>query len=175
MSAAWSCEKVNCDRLCKKEKAANPSWSNRICWSRSRQQTHGTHCPGCVGANGSWRAWARPWMRKFTGNYLMGKNDIHFRKCPELFIMQNEEDCERITRSACPLPQAARDAAAGKSCSGSWSDPVPTFLHPSLSMCLSPKDQLCLVSLFHPVSTASHQGTMMPLGEKVLLAHSFSW
>lgn len=135
----------------------------------------GLTATGCVGANVSWRAWARTWMRKSTGNYLMDKNDLQFRRCPELSIMQNAEDCERITHdsSACPLPQASSDAAVGKSCWALQTLSLIQFSPSCIPVWLCAwvlRTSFALVGEFHPVSPASHQGAMMPFEEKVLLA-----
>lgn len=163
----WSCAR--------RKRQQNPPGLTGFAHQAAGNRPVGLTATGWVGANVSWRAWARTWMRKSTGNYLMDKNDLQFRRCPELLIMQSAEDCGRITHtsSACPLPQASSDAAVGKNCWALQTLGLIQFSPSCIPVWLCAwalRTSFALVGEFHPVSPARLQGAMMPFEEKVLLA-----
>lgn len=135
---------ITCER--RKRQQSPPGLTGFACHTAGNRPV-GLTATGCVGANVSWRAWARTWMRKFTGNYLMDKNYIQFRKCPELLIVKRRGLWKDYT---CSLSLSSSSGIQWCCCwkellgsTDPWSDPVLTVLHPSLSVCLSPKHQLC--------------------------------
>lgn len=161
-------EKANRDHLCKKEKATKPSWINRICSSGSRQQTCENHCHRRYGCKCLLEGLGKNLNEKIHWKLLNGQKWYPVQEMPWATHSEMQRTVKGLHVLAQPVLFLRHPVMlCWKELLGSTdpqSDPVLTFLHPTL------RTSFALVGEFHPVSTANHQG-WCHLRKNVLLAH----
>lgn len=161
---------ITCAR--RKRRQQNPPGLTGFSHHRAGNRLVGLTATGCVGANVSWRAWARNLNEKIHWKLFNGQKRylawempwaIHHAKCRGLW-----KDYKRWL--SLPSSSGIQCCCCWKELLGSTdppSDPGLTFLHPSLSLSAwALRTSFALEDEFHPVSTASHQGATIPLEEK---------